>query len=267
MALQPIDITTPQPNGKLGDPARVMAQKINANFAELYGLASSVGTIVGLKMSRPSANSLTVSGGAAYVPGLNRIVVVPTPITKSGIAVASGTWLHGYLFETSGGVADVEWVTTAPAAPYSGTARTKSSDTTRRYFGSVRSGGANAIYNFLHVLASGSVTYLDNTAVAPFLLVAGGAATTATAVSTAAVAPVTASIVHANIYNDASSSFVHVSNSAGPVAGTGYIALAGPKANTATPIPLDSAGQYTYAYESVPSSSSFQRVFGYTYER
>lgn len=35
MALQPIDITTPQPNGKLGDPARVMSEKINANDAYL----------------------------------------------------------------------------------------------------------------------------------------------------------------------------------------------------------------------------------------
>lgn len=40
MALQPIDITTPQPNGKLGDPARVMSEKINANDAYLEGLAN-----------------------------------------------------------------------------------------------------------------------------------------------------------------------------------------------------------------------------------
>ncbi|WP_288431832.1 hypothetical protein [uncultured Stenotrophomonas sp.] len=40
MALQPIDIDTPQPNGKRGDPARVMAQKINANNEYLDGLAT-----------------------------------------------------------------------------------------------------------------------------------------------------------------------------------------------------------------------------------
>lgn len=44
MALQPIDITTPQPNGKLGDPARVMAEKINANEAYLDDRITTVAT-------------------------------------------------------------------------------------------------------------------------------------------------------------------------------------------------------------------------------
>ncbi len=41
MALQVIDIDIPQPNGKRGDPARVMAQKINTNDAYLEELANS----------------------------------------------------------------------------------------------------------------------------------------------------------------------------------------------------------------------------------
>ena len=41
MALQPIDIDTVQPNGKKGDPARVMSQKINANDTYLEGVATS----------------------------------------------------------------------------------------------------------------------------------------------------------------------------------------------------------------------------------
>ncbi|WP_164116204.1 hypothetical protein [Stenotrophomonas maltophilia] len=41
MALQEIDIDTVQPNGKRGDPARVMAQKINANDAYLEDLANT----------------------------------------------------------------------------------------------------------------------------------------------------------------------------------------------------------------------------------
>lgn len=41
MALQPIDIDTPQPNNKRGDPGRVMSQKINANDAYLEDLANS----------------------------------------------------------------------------------------------------------------------------------------------------------------------------------------------------------------------------------
>lgn len=39
MARQIIDIDTVQPNGKKGDPARLMSQKVNANFEELYARA------------------------------------------------------------------------------------------------------------------------------------------------------------------------------------------------------------------------------------
>ncbi|KAF1016173.1 MAG: hypothetical protein GAK31_01662 [Stenotrophomonas maltophilia] len=37
MALQKIDIDIVYPNSKSGDPARLMTQKINANFEEVYG--------------------------------------------------------------------------------------------------------------------------------------------------------------------------------------------------------------------------------------
>ncbi len=68
MALQPIDIDTPQPNGKRGDPARVMAQKINANDEYLDGLASGAvkktgDTMTGLLRIN---NALAVQAGANH---------------------------------------------------------------------------------------------------------------------------------------------------------------------------------------------------------
>lgn len=50
MAMQEIDIDTVQPNGKRGDPARVMAQKINANTRELYDVTAMIGTLAGDNM-------------------------------------------------------------------------------------------------------------------------------------------------------------------------------------------------------------------------
>ncbi len=50
MARQIIDIDTVQPNGKKGDPARLMSQKINGNFEELYGLVVGVTGLGGKNM-------------------------------------------------------------------------------------------------------------------------------------------------------------------------------------------------------------------------
>lgn len=267
MAQKLIDLET-QHSTWVGDLFPVAFGKCNDNFAEIYGRASPVETITGLKMSRPTANSLTVSSGAAYVPGLNKIVVLPDPVSKAGIVVAAATWLHGYLFETPAGAADVEWVTTAPAAAYSGTARTKTGDASRRYLGSVRSGAANVIFKFTHALADGSISYNENTGGAPFTLVSAGQSTTPVSVSASAIVPVTGVKLSATILNATSSAYLHISNSEGPVAGVGFIGLASPGGVTAANVLLDASQQYTYAYETSPGSGgSFHRGNGYTFER
>lgn len=46
MAIVAIDVTTPQPNGKFGDPNRTAFEKINSNFAEVAEDLGSVGTVV-----------------------------------------------------------------------------------------------------------------------------------------------------------------------------------------------------------------------------
>lgn len=286
MSRQVIDTVTDNGTYK-GDPAKVAFEKSNSNFQELYDtdaqmasdiedldslvgalLTDAVQLIIGFKMIYVGPNSLTISAGVAFVPGLNKRVVLSAASAKTGIVVPAGTWLHGYVFESAPGVADTEWSTIAPAAPYSGTARTKAGDTTRRYIGSVRSGAANVIYKFKHVLADGSVTYDENTAVAPFVLVSAGTATSATAVSAAAVVPLTGVKLSATILNAATGAYLHISNSAGPVAGSGFITMASPGGLSATSIPLDGSQQYTYAYETSPGAgASYQRANGYTFER
>ncbi|TIE20987.1 hypothetical protein DI041_04075 [Stenotrophomonas maltophilia] len=75
MARQIIDIDTVQPNGKKGDPARLMSQKVNGNFAELYGLL----------------------GGLAAVGGVNMLINCGLPINQrvfAGGALAAGA--YGY---------------------------------------------------------------------------------------------------------------------------------------------------------------------------
>lgn len=76
MALQPIDIDTPQPNGKRGDPARIMAQKVNTNDAYLEGLANDAKVAVATAVKKAGdamAGSLTwkFSGNGAMLGVLN----------------------------------------------------------------------------------------------------------------------------------------------------------------------------------------------------
>ncbi|GAB2314492.1 hypothetical protein [Stenotrophomonas geniculata] len=73
MARQIIDIDTVQPNGKKGDPARLMSQKVNANFAELYPALQVAGANMLINCGIP-INQRGFAGGAlaAGVYGYDR---------------------------------------------------------------------------------------------------------------------------------------------------------------------------------------------------
>lgn len=56
MARQVIDLTTPQPGGKMGEPTKSAWEKTNDNFEELYG---SFGISQGAYLSRPAASEMS----------------------------------------------------------------------------------------------------------------------------------------------------------------------------------------------------------------
>lgn len=153
--------------------------------------------IEGLEVVWNSANSLTVKAGSAWIPGLDRVLDLPTDLTKSGLVLTANTWYYLYLFENAG-VGDVEVVTTAPDAPYRGSARIKGTpDDTRRYLGAVRTGAANTMYRFSS--KDGFVRWLETTNALPFQVVSGGAATSLAPVSCSAVMPVTSTRFYGRI--------------------------------------------------------------------
>jgi len=155
------------------------------------------GYIDGLKMEWVSGTSLRVTSGAAYVPSLDRVLELPAAVTKAGLSLSANTWYHVYLFLTDEG-ADVEVVSTAPAsAAYSGTARSKSGDTSRRYIGSIRTNASSQIMRFNH--SGEAVGWLESPADAPLRILAGGTSATPTAFSTAGCSPVTASSLSCRI--------------------------------------------------------------------
>jgi hypothetical protein len=164
--------------------------KLQAAKADASSLNSVIDTalISGLIPSRPAPTSLTFSTGTAYIPGLGRRVTVSSDITLSGLALPASVWHYAYLYENAGAAA-VELVTTAPSAPYMGTARTKTGDTSRRFIGAFRSGTNGGVLGFA-MGSDGMLNYRDNLIAAPYRVLSNGAATTPTTIVTSAIVPI-----------------------------------------------------------------------------
>lgn len=266
MARREIDLTTPQPNGKMGEPTKSAWQKTNDNFEDLYSLLGpSAISPNGLMMSF-SGSTITVSEGYAYIPSMEACLVVAQSLSMNLSGMIQNTWYHLYVFDNSG-IAAFEVVTASPSAPYYGRARTKIGDPTRRYIGSIRV-GAEGVHKFEH--HGNMIQYLEDTRNAPFLVLGGGGATITTTVSTAQVVPVTAYAASLTVLNVATNgAYIRLSNSNGPSAQSGYISLASPGGVTSSVMPLNSSQSYTYAFDNTPApaAAGFHRVNGYYFER
>lgn len=238
--------------------ATSLGEFVAADRAPMRFLQLPKGYIDGLKMEWVSGNSLRVTSGSAYVPSLDRVLELAAPLTKSGLSLSANTWYHVYLFESTG-APDIEIVTTAPAAAFSGTARAKTGDTSRRYLGSIRVGGDSLILNFSH-MEGGYVFY--RTAAANLLV--NGLSTTWVNVSASTIAPSTAvSLRTLLLSNSGLSRFratggTYASDSEqqfGVGAGIRYTAQ----------IALDSSQQFSYRVDS--GGSAFVEASGYDYAR
>lgn len=230
--------------------------------------AIQAGYIDGLKMVWNSGTSISVTSGAAYIQGSSAIISSPSTLTLSSLSLTASTWYHLYLYLNAGTPA-IECVTTSPAAAYSGTARSKTGATSRRYIGSVLTDASGNICNFLHATSSGTVLYQTSIFFAPFQVVAGSAAS-ATTVSCASVVPSTGIAGQMAYTNNDPSIAVLLGNSIAPPAASPSIAFLGQVGHTLTSeglIPLDSSQAFQYMFLSTPTANFVARVKGYSYER
>lgn len=93
MARQEIDLNTPQPNGKMGEPTKSAWQKVNDMTSEIYSsLLNSGGTVNGTLVISPSGTSqIPPSSGVvpiyaeARTPNVDRVLL-------TGYKYSSGTW-------------------------------------------------------------------------------------------------------------------------------------------------------------------------------
>lgn len=229
------------------------------------------GYIYGLDMEWISATSIRITSGAAHIESLGRVVELDAAITVSSISLGANAWGHAYLW-LNGTTPAIEIVTTAPAAAYFGSARSKTGDATRRYLGSVRTDGSGNILNFL-VTDGTHLLYRNQQDSAQFRLLNNGVATTETSVSLASVVPPTSRAAIIRITNASAmptNSNLYTGTSDDSASGPPFsgIVAVGISSNAFVAHPVNSSQAMTYWYSTAPASTGgFVDVYGYIYDR
>jgi hypothetical protein len=240
--------------------------KSNYNFDELYQAALDAlipaGYIDGLKMVWVSGTALTVTSGAAYIEALGKVLRVAASIAKTGLSLTASTWYHVYLYDNAG-TPDIELSTTAPAAPYIGTARSKTGDNSRRYVGSIITTPGGAVFAFRH--SGQNVAYLAPTSGTPFRVLSAGAATTETTVSAAPAVPLTSTVADVRIINNGSDAVAFGTPDDAMALSTSVFLLRVPPGEAYPTLQLDPTQQFTYLVAG--SGGVYVDVRGYAYER
>jgi len=235
-------------------------------------LWSGPGYIDGLQMQWVSATAVTVSSGRAYIPSLGYYLDAPNAIALTGLALTASTFYHLYLYNNAGTPA-IECVTTAPAAPYSGTARAKTGDTSRRYVGSVKTDSSGNIFNF--TMNGLCVSYYADVGegVAPFRLLQAGVATTNTTVSALALVPITSKLMLLRAFNFDTGAPARFLNSESGLSVPACLLsisadVGGVATNAFVDFPLDSSQAFEYFMNGTPSGAGcYADCLGYTYQR
>jgi len=240
-------------------------QNLQAQTTAAIAYRTGSGYIDGLVPVWNSASSISVTSGSAYIPGLGANLAVPAMLTLSGLTLTANTFYHLYLYSNAG-VAAIELVTTVPSAPYSGSAITKTGDTSRRYIGSVLTLAANTLAKFTQ--DGTRVSYLEFVAATPFAVV-GGTATVATNVSCAACVPVTSRYAGAVVTNNSTTAYVRISQPEQSVAVSSSAHQVSITAGglIAIDLPLDSLQRFSYIMDVATTGAVTVRVYGYIYQR
>jgi hypothetical protein len=221
--------------------------------------------IDGALLSWNSVTSISVGTGNVYNPGLGGFQAITTAIASTLSGLSANTIYHVYLTGTLA-APTVTVSATPPAAPYSGTARTMTSNTSARYLGSIAIGAtANNALSFL-MTSQNAILYREK--VANQRLLAGGVATTPTNVSLATLVPTTAQSVQMDFGNASTTITLSITTadmnfSAGTA---GWINIGIAVAQVAT-IPYPSNGNVEYSYASTTTNGAYIDVMGYTFGR
>lgn len=240
----------------------------DAAVAEIVG-AGVEGFIQGLQLVYVSTTQIKITTGMAYVQSSGKVQKLTADSTLTP-SLSASTWYHLYLYDNSGTIT-IESSTTAPASPWIGTARSKTSDTTRRYLGSFRTNASSQIQNFQQSGGGALVQIawrVDTGSVTRAL--SGGTASTATNISLANYVPPTCFMAFVRAINLGDQAvFTDTSDCTGTnvAASSGLLAL-GNGAQAFLFHPLNSSQTMRYSFAPAPSTGAFYLdVYGYLLER
>jgi hypothetical protein len=222
------------------------------------------GHIDGLVPMWVSATAVDVSPGAAYIQSLGRVYVASSTISLTGLVTTASTWYYLYLYDNAGTPA-VEISTTAPAAAYYGTARSKTGDTSRRFLAAIKTAAANTIIPFQQV--DSRWTWRTNSGTT-FRVLASGSATTATVIDLSVGVPATTRMAFLRCFNLAASGGANMFfSSADEALSTDvYYGAVDPQSQGYIDFPTSAAQQVKYL-NSGTGGSSYIDIYGFTVQR
>lgn len=120
--------------------------------------------IRGLQLAMAAdGQNVTTTPGVFFLAGTKRVAYDGSAMAALPVNPAANTFYHIYGYAGPNGMGLLEFDSTAPDAPYLGTARTKLGDPTRRYLGSCRAESTSRFRSGRHVIAGqgGNLVKLD----------------------------------------------------------------------------------------------------------
>jgi hypothetical protein len=196
----------------------ILGTPTSGNLANCTGypipeaVASVARFIEGAYISVTANDAISVSAGQCSLESGGDTLAWTTALTATSLSLSASTWYHVYAYDTGGGAAGLEVVTTAPASPYQGTARSKTGNTGHRYIGSVKTDSGALLYRMLHYNGNIVRWIVDDTA-ADFLMVNNGTVTSFTDINMSGNIPVSAIAAQVRTANSDTSASIHLSNS------------------------------------------------------
>lgn len=254
------DLTTYVSTFKLigHDPteASIVDQTKRLELVDLLTMFDIGVVIRGIQLTWNSTTSITVGVGSCLAEN-GDFINITAALTKSSLSLSASTWYHIYVYLSAGAPA-AEVVTTAPVL-WKGSAYSKTSDTSRRYVGSIKSDGSSNVINFLHL--GNKIKYVAAITASPFRILASGTATTNTTVSASGIVPVTAREITVYAQQLNVTVVLRLADSSG-INVIGIRPLTGSMVDFFT-----DASQNVYYSNSAGSGDSYIDVFGYTLNR
>lgn len=213
------------------------------------------GVISGLELEWVSTTQIKVKSGLCHIQNGDIIIKLASDSTKTLSSLSANTWYYLYAFESSGAI-DWEHSTTAPASPYFGTARSKTSDTSRRFIGLFKTGASSQIFKFIHNPLSGEYNYQERYDASPFRVLAAGNQTAWTTVSASGVVPAIADLTLMRLINysdggsNSSTGAIHISI---PSDTATLRLIINPNGDTTTSVAVNSSQQFSYQMSVAPT--------------